>query len=45
MQCKWLIVRIIMAEDFWGTGFGIWETNKKGDFEEMRGGKLVESGQ
>ena len=45
MQCKWLIVSIIMAEDFWGTGFGIWGTNKKGDFEEMRGGKLVESGQ
>ena len=34
-----------MAEDFWGTEFGIWETNKKGDLEEMRGSKLMESGQ
>jgi hypothetical protein len=34
-----------MAEDFGGTRFGIWETNKKRDFEEMRGSKLVESGQ
>ena len=34
-----------MAENFGGTGFGMLGTNKKGDLEEMRGSKLVESGQ
>jgi hypothetical protein len=45
MQCKWLSVRIIMAEDFWGTEFGIWGTEKKEYWGGMKGGKLVESGQ
>ena len=44
MQCKWLIVRIIMAENFWDAGFGMWRTGKRWGWEEMRGSKRRERG-